>query len=503
MATLQAPVRPRAIENPAQNRRRPFGCHFAPQNQVYFLYLPFVLGSFGAAVWAFPTDFMFVLGALVGSLAGIYVLVDIVFRAAPLRLTTICGMTILLGYNLGSFNTWLTLQRGTLTVAEITARDPSALGRAIAACMVTAALLVITGELFERPLFGSEFYLTFGVGTLPLVFSTTLLLAAAYASGNASFTGLAVDESGHISPATQLILWWYTPAYAYTVCAAVNTTGVTRLIVRIMAVIQTLALVPFGRRQFAFAVLLALIATRLGRFRLRLPLYKKVLIGIAGIVLVTVASVSFFYLRVAGWRPKAKGNLSLVERFENAYDLLQQRDPAEILALMGTNVSQRTFVIGFFSDLLEASQRSKLLGKDLVYNMQLAVPSAISRDKFGILPYAPNGGGEEVMANMQWGFSYIDEANSLITAGAADFGFLGVLLYPLAFSFLLRFAAEWIQYIVPTRTAVIISFAYVYESLQAETSPGEYFLQIRSTILVVVILYILARLPAFRLRSLE
>jgi len=504
MATLPAPVRPRTIETSAEQRRRPFGSNFAPQSQVYFLYFPFFLGVFGAAVWAFPTDFMFVLGALVGSLVGIYVLIDIIFRSAPLRLTTIYGMTILLGYNLGTFNTWLTLERGTLTVAEVVARDPSALGRAVGVCMVTAAVLFITGELFERPLFGSEFYLTFESGTLPIVFVTTLLLAAAYASGKLSFMGLAADESGRINPATQLILWWFAPAYAYTVCAALNTTGPTRLIVRVIAVIQTFAMVPLGRRQFAFGLLLALIATRLGRFRLRLPMYKKVLIGIVATVLITVASLSFFYLRIAGWRAKVKGNISLVEHLKTGYDLLQKTDPAEILTLLGTNVAHRTFVIGFFSDLLEASQHSTpLLGKDLLYNLQLTVPSAISRDKFGILPYAPNGGGEEVMANMQWGFSYIDEANSLLTAGALDFGFLGVLLYPLAFSFMLRFAAEWVQYAVPTKMAVIISFAYIYQTLQSEAEPVGYFLEIRCTILVVLVLYILARVPLFSLRSLD
>jgi len=463
------------------------------------LLFPFLLGVFGAAVWVVPTNAMFVVGALVGSFVGIYVLVDVLFRSAPLRMTTLYGMTILLGYNLGSFNTWLTMQRGNLTLAESFARDPIALGHAIGACMITAAVLFVMGELFERPIFGMDFRLSFGPETLPIVLSTTLLLVGAYASGKVGYMGLAVEESGHIDPATQLILWWYYPAYAYTVCAALNTAGVTRLIVVILAALQTLAMVPLGRRQFAFGLLLAMIASRLGRYRLRLPLYKKLLLGIAGLALVTLASVSFLYLRFAGYELKGNGKVSIGERLKGAYDLMHKRNPVEILALLGTNVSQRTFVIGFFSDLLEASQRSTpLLGKDLLYNLQLTVPSSISSDKFGIEHY-----DEEALANMQWGFSYRDEANSLITAGAADFGFLGVLIYPLAFSFMLRILAEWVQNAVPTRLAVILTLAYVLQSLEAETVPVSYFLQVRSTILLVVILYILARLPVFRLRSVD
>jgi hypothetical protein len=496
MATLPTRVRPQTFETSADQPRRPFGSNYAPQSRTYLLHFPFVLGIFGAIVWAFPTNAMFVVGALVGSLVGIYVLIDVLFRFAPLRLTTLFGMTILLGYNLGSFNTWLTMQRGNLTLAESFARAPEALGHAVSACMITAAVLFVAGELFERPIFGKDFYLPFGTGTLPFVLSTTIFLLAAYTSGKVGYMGLAVDDSGHIDPATQLFLWWYFPAYAYSVCAAFNTVGATRLIISFLAIIETVAMVPLGRRQFAFGLILAIIALRLGRYRLRLPVYQKVLIGIAAVVLITIASVSFLYLRFAGYEVRGNGRVSIAERLEGAYDLLHKRTPAEILSLLGTNVSQRTFVIGFFSDLLEASQHSTpLLGKDLLYNLQLTVPSIISPDKFGIEPY-----DEEALVDMQWGFSYRDEANSLITAGAADFGFLGVLLYPLALLFMLRIALEWVQHAVPTKWAVILSLAYVLQSLAAEAVPVDYFLQIRSTILVVAILYLLSRLPRIRLQ---
>ena len=357
----------------------------------------------------------------------------------------------------------------------------------------------MTGEFLERPIFSADFYLTFESGTLPVIIGTTLLMLAAYATGRVGYMGLAVGDYGHIDPASQLILWWYLPAYAYTVCAALNTKGTTRLIVVSMAIIQTVAMVPLGRRTFAFGVLLAMIATRLGRFRLRLPMYKKILVGLVAFVLITIASLAFFYLRFAGYEVRGNRSISIFERVEGAYELMHKRSPAEFLGMLGANVSKRTFDIGFFSDLLEASRHSTpLLGRDLLYNVQLAVPSSISSDKFGITPYA-----EEALANMQWGFSYIDEANSLITAGAADFGFLGVLIYPLVFSFMLRFALELAQYTVPVRFAVIFSLAYIAQSLATEATPVDYILQIRSTILLIIILYVLTKLPTFRLKAVD
>ena len=309
--------------------------------------------------------------------------------------------------------------------------------------------------------------------------------------------GIAVDEFGHIDPLTALIMWWYFPAFAYSVCAALNSTGATRWAVGGLAAIQAIAMVPFGRRTFAFAVILAMIGTRLGRYRLRLPMYKKLLIGMAGTVLIVAASVSFLYLRVAGYELKGKGKISIGARIESAYELVHKEGPLELLQMLGTDASKRTFMIGFFSDLLDASQHSTpLLGKDILYNAQLTVPSVISGNKFGITPY-----GEEILANMQWGFSYKDEANSLLTAGAADFGFVGVLLYPILLCFMLRILLEWVQFTVPTNLAVIVALAYVQQSLLTEVSPVGYFLQIRSTILLLIILYVLVRLPAFRLRS--
>lgn len=496
MSTLPSRVRPQTFDFSTEPRRRAFGSDYARQNQIYLLRLPFLLGACGAAVWALPTNPMFVLGALVGSLVGLYVLFDIVFRFSPLRLTTVFGMTILLGYNLGSFNTWLTMERGSLTLAESFARDPRALGHAIAACMITSALLFVIGELFERPVFGKEFYLTFGPGTLALVAFTTFLVLGAYATGRIGFGGITLDDTGHPGAITELIVWWYVPAFAYSVCAALNTTGIARWVVRILAFIQGVAMVPLGRRQFAFAMLLALIATRLGRYRLRWPLYKKLFIGVGGVVIVTLASVTFLYLRVAGYELKSKEKISLGMRLETAYSLLQKRSPSDILALLGSSASKRTFVIGFFSDLLDASQRSTpLLGQDILYNLQLTVPSAISKTKFGIGEY-----GEETLANMHWGFSYRDEANSILTAGAADFGILGVLAYPVLLTLMLRLALEWVQYAVPTNMAVIVTLSYLFRSLQAEATPSGYFLEIRSTILVVILYYFASRLPRFRLR---
>ena len=163
---------------------------------------------------------------------------------------------------------------------------------------------------------------------------------------------------------------------------------------------------------------------------------------------------------------------------------------------MGRDTSTRTFMIGFFSDLLDASQRSTpLLGQDMLRNILLTVPSVISADKFGIEPYS-----EEAQVDMHWGFSYIDEANSLLTAGAADFGIIGVFVYPLVIIFFFRFILERFQWTVPSLLATIIALGFVFETLQAEDVPVGYFSQIRNALLAALLFYFISTLPKFRLR---
>jgi hypothetical protein len=470
--------------------RRPFGTEFPAQRLNYLLYLPLILCLMGATAWLSPGNVTFVLGALVGGLVGLYVLMEIVFRGAPIRLTTTYGMTVLLGYNLGALNSWLTVKRATLTIAEKFARDPNALTRAIGACLIVAAILFTLGEIFERPIFGKDFYLRFGSGTPTLVVTSMLLILGAYATGRVNFMGVVTHE-GHLDPISALIGCWFAPAFAYSVCATMNATGRARWVMAFATLVQAIALIPFGRIRFAFSLLLALIAIRLGRYRLRLPLAKAVLIGVLGIASVIIASVGFLYLRVAGWEQRGKLAPSIVSRISLAIDLAQRRGPLEILGMLGNDASSRTFVIGFLSDLLDASQRSApLLGKDMLYNIGMAVPSVISPTKLGLTPY-----NEETLANQQWGFAYLDEANSLLTAGAADFGLIGMIVYPILIVGVMRMVLEWLQATLPTYLSTIIALAFLSAALQWENVPLNYLIEIRSGLLMAFVFYVLTRLP--------
>ena len=476
-------------------RPRPFGSRFAPQSRTYLMDMPLLLIITGLIAWLVPSNATFVLGAAVGAFAGLYVLVDIFLRSAPVRVSSLLGMTILLSYNLGALNSWLTIPRAGLTIAEYFTRSPADLARAAGLCMISAALLFAVGELYERPIFGEDFRIRFDSRSELLVFISTGLVLVGYATGKLGFMGVIVDEYGRESPLAALAMWWSPAAFAYSVCATLNGKRLMRVVLGACTLVQLIALVPTGRRYFAYAVLLAILTSRLGRFRTNLSLFRKILLVAIAAVLISVASIAFLYLRVAGWGHREASSIGT--RVRLAYDTLHTRSPGEIVDMLQENASTRTFILGYFSDLLEASQHSSpLYGEDAAHYFKVIIPSAILANKFEDSRYQ-----EEQLVNMQWGFGYVDEANTILTAGVADFGILGALVYPLLLVLVFRVILEWTQSFMPTIAAVMITLAFLYEVLLPEQSLAGYFGQVRNGIIFAVILYGLAALPKFQLRN--
>ncbi len=476
---------------------RPFGSDFAGQSRAYLLIMPLLLTITGLVTWAMPSNETFVLGAVVGGLTSVYMLVDVVFRSAPLRLSSLLAMTLLIAYNLTSLNSWLTLPRGGLTIAEYFTRDPGSLARATGASMFTAALLLALGQLYERPVFGQEFRIKFTGGSVVLICLSTALILGGYLSGQLTFMGITLGEEGRINPLAAIIIWWAPPAFAYSICATLNTTGTTRLLVGACSLIQCVTMIPMGRRVFTFGIILAMITARLGKFRSKMSTFKKLIVGAVGMAVVVVASMAFLYLRVAVWGHK--GTHTLSDRIRLALSITNSRTPSEVLQMLRENASTRGFDLSYLADLIDASSRSTpLMGQDLLHNLQLMVPSAISPSKFGMSPY-----GEEEMVDMRWGFGYNDEPNSLLTAGAADFGIIGVFLYPLLAVLLLRVTLEWMQSVMPTYGAALIGLAFIYEMLLAEQLPAGYLLQIRNSLIIMAAMYVVSIMPRFRLRGAE
>src|SRR5579875_1625765 len=118
----------------------------SPPRPLYFAYVPAALIIAGVFSWVISGSDGLALGSFVGAAIALFSLWDWLFLHAPTRLSTLLGMSLLLGYGVGSVNTWLTLPRGSATLGEQFGVPPGGLARGIAAVLFASALLYLLGE---------------------------------------------------------------------------------------------------------------------------------------------------------------------------------------------------------------------------------------------------------------------------------------------------------------------------------------------------------------------
>lgn len=459
--------------------------------------MPLILFSVAMICWSVGTDFTLILGASV--LAGVsgYLLYDLLGRRAPIRVSTVLAITLGSAYGLGTVNTWFTLPRGDATLGEFLYISPIDLSHTIGTVMASVALLLAVGELLETAIFGEEFQLEFTNRAVILLTLGTAVLGAAYVHGSLGFMGAANDSEGadigRLGYLANLSDWLSGSLFAMAVCVSLNITGIfRRYYTRFLSVVLFVMIFPTGRRHMVFSVILAVLALRLGRYRIPYSNLKKaILLGlVAGIIY--AASIGFFYLRVAGY-----GMLkpTLVARVTAAIELAHTESYSDIKAEFSKNLQTRTFILGFlaqlegYTDTMPAAH-----GYDIQHQFELALPSILYPGKDIFF-------SEEGLADTLFGASYTDEANSILTAGVIDFGVWGILAYPLCVVLMIRVFFEIFSESVPLFASCFVIIASFATILEPETAADTYFLVVRSGILFGTVVWIVMSLPEFRVKN--
>ena len=478
-------------------RPRRLGSLFIPLRRAYLFIMPMCLFAGAIFCWAIGTDFAMITGAVILALVAFYLLFDLLGRRAPLRVSTVLAITLALAYGLGTANTWFTLPRGDATLGEFLHINTTDLAHAMGSVMASVALLLGVGEMLERPIFGEEFRLQFNNRAIVFLTLGTAELAISFAHGSTGFMGGSVGtqgaDFGHVGILASLSEWLSGSLLALSVCVALNVKGLfMRNYARILVVLLFIMVFPLGRRAMIYAIVLSLLGLRLGSYKVPYSPFKKVvLLGLlAG--LIYFVTIGFFYLRIAGYsllRP------TLVQRVEAAISLAKEKSYSDIKEEFAENVERRTFILGFLGQLEGYTDTMPgAHGDDVLNQFQLALPSVLypGKDLFF---------SEEGLANSLFGSNYIDEANSVLTTGAVDFGLWGVLIYPLLFVLMIRLLFEFIGEAMPTFAACFIILASFSTLLEPELMVTSYFLIIRNSLFFGSFVWFIMSLPEFRVKN--
>jgi hypothetical protein len=473
-------------------RRRRLGSLFVPIRRSYLVVFPLILLVCGILGFAVQTDFTMIFDALVLTAIASYIAYDLLSEGAPLRVSTIFALTLGLAYGLGTVNTWFTLPRTGETLAFFLNLDGRNLAEAEALILIAIALMLAVGELFEKPIFGEEFSIKFSNRDIVIVTLGALFRAVTFASGRTiAFTSQSNIQQGHAGAIAILSGDIEAPCLALAFCMALNAeTRAKRWYLYLLTLLLFLLDFPNGRRAMIYGILLMVIAARLGRFRIRISFFKKITAAILLSGLLYVATLGFYYVRVASY---SETNPSLSERVTGVIALIKEKKNADVDQQFSSNIQGRTFILTFIGKLVgETAARRTGHGIDMMNQFEAAIPTAIypSRDVFFT---------EESLASQLFGTQYGDEPNSVISAGIIDFGILGLILYPLFFSFLLRYFIEVVGDIMPLFACCFVILLVLAAVLEPETDISEYFLVIREGILTGSAVWALAKLPAIQL----
>lgn len=476
-------------------RVRPLGEDLAPPRLRYFTHIPLILALTGIIAWVTASEYSMVIASIVGGAIGCYMLYDWLVQDGQTRYSTIIAFGILMGYGLGAFNTWATTSRGGLTLGEFLGYDDAVLARGMAAVLLSCAITIFFGEIFERPLFGRDFRLWPDARIYSLIYLGTLAVIVAFATGTLSFAGDIGNANGQLGVAKTFLLWVFSPLIMVTVTVFLSTPGVSsrKILAGVAALILLILMITMGRRNLIYAAIGTIFLARISGFPLRGSIRKKLLIFILLGTFLVGSALVFMLLRIAGYGHTHK---SLPERVTTAYHWVAEGTAWEkAISSTQSNVKTRTFVLGFFSNVLEGSStHTPGMGRDTIGLLQLAVPSAIypSKDRFF---------SEEALTDQLYGFAYLDEANSLLTNGATDFGLVGALFFPLAIAAVLRLLTEFAVWRLNQFAILMVVLANINLCLQAENALSAMAVTILHGLIFSVGVLIFFSIPRFQLKK--
>lgn len=462
--------------------------------RLYWIDFPLLLMIAGLADWIFPTDLLLFISALIGSAVALFTLWEFVARRGPIRFSHLICISQLGGYALGVVNSWLTLPRGDLPLAAYFGRSSQLVTNAMGAILICAAILYSLGELYERPVFTSDFRLFLDNRAVTFVALGTGLVITGYFTGQLGFNGIA-HEGGHISILGGVLTFVVPTLFAVTCFCFIHWhKGIVKWFFGASLAIQFILLIPTGRRSILYCVLLAFIAVRFWHKKQRWAFTKKALYTSIAMAAIVLGSIAFYYIRWASW--SRRDPISTVDRVSLAMALYESGNTSEVNDALRTNLQKRTFVIGYVSDLLNASFSKRWAdGEGAWHALELATPSAFWENKDEFLY------GEETIANNTFGFNYNDEANSLYSAGIIDFGMWGMVAYPIIMAALYWLVAWCLKMWCRSDVATIVILYLIYAALQTEWELATHITAIRGAIIYAACLSAIFIVPAFALKA--
>nr|WP_249798442.1 hypothetical protein [Bradyrhizobium zhengyangense] len=417
------------------------------------------------------------------ALATLYTAID---DHRALRISWILTTSLLFAYDGGSLSTYLSAPSAPEFAIMVKDRPIELISATLALVNILCGLLLMVGQL-ETPVGArmaeatEDSWFSVALATFGLI-----LIVAAYLAGDLGYLGIQIDEAGRITVLGAAAALFQGPLAGIAgFMLARSRRHMTTAFYAAVVLMVVLAAVPTGRRPIVLILIVATIGFSLGGGLQRLSLSKKLLGVACGAAIAYVMSSYFFALRLAGW--ELGTNASLTDQMSLGLEFLVSPSLQDrFTTLFYENVRERTFLLGYLADLMEAvSNSAPLYGEALLYYVRLCIPSILDPGKDQIIALQM----VEALAHPKLGLPVIDQANTILTDGMTDFGILGAGFYAFVMLALLRGAVFLIQKFPAPITVMFGTFVIVHLALKPELTLDEYLVPLRNLAVIVPLMW--------------
>lgn len=363
-------------------------------------------------------------------------------------------------YGIGTLNTELSAIGSSRDLAMLTSAPASYVHMTIGYTTMLVACLLVLGRFSTfRPFALVDARLLNGRVILALASLTTLACIALIATNKIGYHGDLSEEFTKPSSVATLAVVLAGPIAGLTVYAWCNLSHRAKWLAAAIMLLQFCVHLYLGRRNVVFTGLVCTMAYFASLASTRILTRQSVTLIAVGILAFPVITHGFMAMRLASYESSIHGERkpSPALILEKTWDLVVN-DTATIAAKSDENLSERTFIIGYLSELTwKTSIQAPLYGEVLKLNVGMAIPRAIWPAKFRSLKYST----DEVLANPELGLPITDAANSLLTAGMTDFGLLGMICYPIGMIALLMAGVRLGRHADPLVCSLLILMAFI------------------------------------------
>lgn len=441
----------------------------------------FALFFSGCALLVSP-DRAAYLGALwVFTAVGVAGLARCVLLSSHATIWDILLVSLCLGYGLGSLNTELNWFHLPIDYLRLTWAGPASIAKATALMMLVGTALCVASSLDEHRMFRDiEIRPAQEPWAVWLVPGVTLLAIVQVATGAMGYHSNVTGEGTSVSPLAALTVGAICPAAALASFSWKRQHGWRRWLM-LSSLAALMAIEAFqGRRVFIYAMVVCLMGYFAANPPRRLFTASQLLSFLMAALLAMAASKAFFALRMA--TTELGSSHDTAQLLRTGFDILLNAKKTELNEAVADNQNSRTFIVGYLAELVESLEyREPLYGDVLMFDVALNVPAALWPEKYRVISL----GSEEAVANYHLSMPISDQANSIVTAGASDFGVPGIFLYPLAlaglYSLILRGTRR-----LGGIAHLMITAALVNTLLNVEAATADYFSVLRSVVIVTM-----------------